>query len=230
MRRLLADGVTAYNNIVRVGIENLAAVLGGAQSIFTCAYDEAFQIPTETSAELALRTQQILAYESGVSKTVDPLGGSHYVEWLTDETEAAVMQVIEQIEAYGGAVKAIEDGFLQMRIAKRALARKMDLDSGATPLVGVNCFTRDEGNQDFGEVFSVNPETAKNVLARFAEVKATRDDAAVQSALNGLREAARGDENVMPHLVACCHAYASVGEMVATLKSEWGEFREPVSL
>jgi methylmalonyl-CoA mutase N-terminal domain/subunit len=217
-----------YNNIVRVGIENLAAVLGGAQSIFTCAYDEAFQIPTETSAELALRTQQIVAFESGVSKTVDPLGGSHYVEWLTDQTEAGVMAVIEKVEAYGGSVKAIEEGYLQSQIAQRALTRKKDLDSQKTPLVGVNCFTRDDGGQDFGEVFKVDPETAKNVLKRFSQIKASRNDAAVKTALEGLRQAALGDENVMPHLVACCHAYASVGEMVATLKAEWGEFNEPV--
>ena len=123
------------NNIVRVGVETMAAVLGGAQSIFTCAYDEAFQIPTESSAELALRTQQLIAYESGIAKTVDPLGGSYYVEWLTERMEQEMLAVIKQIEEYGGAIKAIEDGYLQMRTAERARNRKQLSDTGRNNFV-----------------------------------------------------------------------------------------------
>ena len=219
------------NNIVRVGIENMAAVLGGAQSIFTCAFDEAFQIPTETSAEIALRTQQIVAYESGIARTVDPLGGSYYVEWLTDQMEAEMEKVIAEIDEYGGTVRAIEDGYLQMRIARRALERKLDTDQGERVVVGVNYFRHEEPRNELGEVFRVDPKAKQQVIERFAHTKATRDGAAVARTLSALRAAAQTDAaNLLPLLVDCCHAYASVGEMVATLKDVWGEFEEPVRL
>jgi methylmalonyl-CoA mutase N-terminal domain/subunit len=219
------------NNTVRVGIETLAAVLGGAQSIFTCAFDEAFQIPTETSAELALRTQQIVAYESGVARTVDPLGGSYFVEWLTDRMEEKTREVIAEIDAYGGVVKAIEDGYLQMRIAERARARKEAVDRGETVIVGQNHFRRPDQKDDVGEVFRIDPRAADRVRENLARTLARRDPGIVANALEALRKAASTDrENVMPHLIACCHAYATVGEMVSTLKSCWGEFEEPIRL
>jgi methylmalonyl-CoA mutase N-terminal domain/subunit len=219
------------NNIVRVGIENMAAVLGGAQSIFTCAYDEAFQIPTETSAEIALRTQQIVAYESGISRTVDPLGGSYYVEWLTDQMEQGVLDVLQEIEDYGGTVKAVEEGYLQTRIAHRALEKKRETDEGERVVVGQNYFRRDDEKNDFGEVFQVDPAAAKRVVERYEKVKDTRDNGRVEKLLADLRHAAqRDDQNLMPHLVECCHAYATVGEMVSTLKQQWGEFQQPVGL
>ena len=218
-----------YNNIVRVGIETVAAVLGGAQSIFTCAFDEAYQIPTEHSAEVALRTQQIVAHESGVARTVDPLGGSYYTEWLTDRMEEEILKVMDEIDSYGGVIKAIEDGHLQARIAERARQRKMAVDSGERPVIGVNVGHRESRNQDTGEVFSLDPEVVRQVTAKYERVRDTRDSAAVERALARLGEAARTeDDNVMPWLVECCHAYATVGEMVATLKREWGEFREPI--
>jgi methylmalonyl-CoA mutase N-terminal domain/subunit len=139
-----------YNNIVRVGIENLAAVLGGAQSVFTCAYDEAFQIPTEFSAEIALRTQQIIAYESGVARTVDPLGGSYYVEWLTEKMEEEILAVMGEIDDYGGVIRAIEDGYLQARIAKRARERKRQTTRNASSLARTSLRVRTR-----------NPTTAK---------------------------------------------------------------------
>ena len=220
-----------YNNIVRVGIENMAAVLGGAQSVFTCAFDEAFQIPTETSAEIALRTQQIVAHESGIARTVDPLGGSYYVEWLTDEMEAGISAIIDEIAAYGGTVTAIEDGYLQSRIANRALERKLKTDRGERVVVGENCYRHDEDTTDFGEVFRLDPQAAARVVERFETTRANRDNEAVKRTLEKLGAAARAEqENLMPYLVDCCHAYASVGEMVATLKAEWGEFQEPVRL
>ncbi len=220
------------NNIVRVGIENMAAVLGGAQSIFTCAFDEAFQIPTETSAEIALRTQQIVAYESGIARTVDPLGGSYFVEWLTDRMETEMEKVMQEIDDYGGTVRAIEDGYLQMRIARRAFERKLDTDNGERVVVGVNHFRHDaDDRNELGEVFRVNPEARATVLERYHRVKATRDQAAVERTLAALATAAATDDvNLMPLLVDCCHAYATVGEMVDTLKREWGEFEEPVRL
>lgn len=220
-----------YNNIVRVGIENMAAVLGGAQSIFTCAYDEAFQIPTETSAEIALRTQQVVAYESGISKTVDPLGGSYYVEWLTDQMDEEISQVIQEIDDYGGAEKAIEDGYLQWRIAERAHQRKKNIDTGAQVIVGENYFRREDGQKDFGEVFRLNPEVARRVIEKYNAIIERRDKGAVNRTLDRLEEAAgTAHDNLLPYLVDCCHAYATVGEMVSRLKRQWGEFQEPIRL
>lgn len=219
-----------YNNIVRVGIENMAAVLGGAQSIFTAAYDEAFQIPTETSAEIALRTQQIVAHESGIARTVDPLGGSWHVEWLTERMEEAIRGVMDEIDAYGGVEKAIEDGWLQARVAERARQRKESLDNGERVVVGENYFRREDGDNDFGEVFRLDPEVARRVREKFEKVMDERDNAAAERALARLETAAAGEENVMPYIVECCHAYASVGEMVERLKRRWGEFQEPVRL
>jgi methylmalonyl-CoA mutase, N-terminal domain len=224
-------GVQPYNNISRVSIETMAAVLGGAQSIFTCAYDEAFQIPTEFSAEIALRTQQIVAYESGISKTVDPLGGSYYVEWLTDRMEDEVSKIIREIDDYGGVETAIEDGYLQRRIGERAFDRKRKKDSGETVVVGENYFGKtDGGDMAYGEVFSSDPKSAQLINERLQRLRATRDQGSVVKALDALQAAAaRDDENVMPYLVDCCHAYATVGEMVARLKAIWGEFIEPIA-
>jgi methylmalonyl-CoA mutase N-terminal domain/subunit len=220
-----------YNNIVRVTIETMAAVLGGAQSIFTCAYDEPFQIPTEFSAELALRTQQIIAYESGIAKTVDPLGGSYFVEQHTERMEEAIIAVMQEIDAYGGVVKAIEDGWLQMKVAERARERKLKVDRGETTVVGLNAFRRADQSDDFGEVFRLDPQAASRVTERYENVKAQRDNAAVERTLTRLQQAAAKDEeNLMPYLVDCCHAYATVGEMVQRLKAQWGEFQEPVRL
>jgi methylmalonyl-CoA mutase N-terminal domain/subunit len=221
-----------YNNITRVSLETLAAVLGGAQSIFTCAYDEAFQIPTEFSAEIALRTQQIIAYESGVSKTVDPLGGSFYLEWLTSRMEEEIGAVIRELDDYGGVEKAVEDGYLQARVAQRALERKQKKDRGETVVVGENFFSHgDAERSDFGEVFRSDPTTAASIRARIASLRGGRDSGAVAAALAGLEQAARtDDQNVMPHLVNCCHAYATVGEIVGRLKACWGEFQEPLRL
>lgn len=224
-------GVQPYNNVARVAIETMAAVLGGAQSIFTCAYDEAFQIPTEFSAELALRTQQIVAYESAIAKTVDPLGGSHLVEWLTDRMEVEIAAVIRHLDDYGGVEKAIEDGYLQMKIAERALERKRKKDSGDTVVVGENYFADPSGSVDYGEVFKSDPVSEDRIRSRLTALRKERDPIAVAESLAALERAARTqDENVMPHLVECCHAYATVGEMVACLKECWGEFSEPIRL
>ncbi|MFT3821174.1 MAG: methylmalonyl-CoA mutase family protein [Rubrivivax sp.] len=220
-----------YNNIVRVSVETMAAVLGGAQSIFTCAFDEAYQIPTEFSAEIAVRTQQIVAYESGIARTVDPLGGSYFVEQHTDRMEAGIAQVMDEIDAYGGVVKAIEDGWIQLRLAERALERKRRIDSGDTVVVGLNHFRDDDAPTRLGELFKLDATVAQRVLEKYRRVLDTRNAAEVERTLAALSRAAADDrENVMPRLVDCCHAYATVGEMVACLKREWGEFQEPVAL
>ncbi len=216
------------NNVVRVTVENLAAVLGGAQSIFTCAYDEAFQIPTTESAELALRTQQIIAEESGVAASVDPLGGSYLVEQLTDAMEHEIMAVITELDDYGGVIPAIEDGYLQAKIARRAKERKEQIDSGERPVVGVNTYA-DDRRAEVGETFSLDPESSRRTIEKLERLRAERDQARVDEALGTLAEVARVDEeNLMPHIVECCHSEATVGEMVAVLKAEWGTFDEPI--
>lgn len=219
------------NNIVRVAVETMAAVLSGAQSIFTCAYDEAFQIPTEHSAEIALRTQQIIALESGIARSVDALGGSHYVEWLTDETEKKILEKMDELDAHGGTVTAIEEGWLQMRIAQRAHERKRGIDSGAIPIVGLNVHTDDDADRGPSEVFRVDPQASRRILEKFEKTMDGRDNAAAEKALAKLSAAAESDdENLMPYLVECCHAYATIGEMVGRLKQSWGEFEEPIRL
>ncbi|MCL4698843.1 MAG: methylmalonyl-CoA mutase, partial [Burkholderiaceae bacterium] len=220
-----------YNNVVRVAVETMAAVFGGAQSIFTCAFDEAFQIPTEFSAELAVRTQQIIAYESGIARSVDPLGGSYMLEQHTDRMEEQILAVMAEIDAYGGVVRAIEDGWIQMRLAERGLERKLDTDSGRNVVVGLNHFAKAGEKPSVGEVFRLDPTVAERALEKYQRVLDTRSQAGVDAALARLSQAAANDrENVMPWLVDCCHAYATVGEMVQRLKKEWGEFKEPVKL
>lgn len=220
-----------YNNVVRVAVETMAAVFGGAQSIFTCAFDEAFQIPTEFSAELAVRTQQMIAYESGIGRTVDPLGGSYFLEQHTDRMEDQISKVMAEIDAYGGVIQAIEDGWIQLRLAERGLERKLDTDSGDNVIVGQNHFKKLNEEIKVGEVFKLDPTVAQRALEKFQRVLDTRQQAAVDESLSKLAAAAtKNRENMMPYLVECCHAYATVGEMVACLKKEWGEFKEPVNL
>jgi methylmalonyl-CoA mutase, N-terminal domain len=220
-----------YNNVVRVAIEAMAAVLGGAQSIFTAALDEAYQIPTEQTAEIALRTQQVIAYESGIAHSVDPLGGSHYVEYLTDRTEEEILKVMADIERGGGMINAIEQGIIQRRIAQRARERKHQTDHGARIVVGVNRFCRDGDNEWAGEVVDADPNAARSVVERYQALRTQRDDRAVERCLSELgAAAANGHRNLMPLLIDCCHSYATVGEIVSTLKRQWGEFQEPTGL
>lgn len=220
-----------YNNVVRVAVETMAAVFGGAQSIFTCALDEAFQIPTEFSAELAVRTQQILAYESGIGRTVDPLGGSYFLEQHTDRMEEMITKVMSEIDAYGGVIPAIEDGWMQLRLAERGLERKLDTDAGKNVIVGQNFFKKENEEIGVRELFTLDPTVAQRALEKFQRVLDTRQQSAVDAALAKLSAAAAKDrENIMPYLVDCCHAYATVGEMVSCLKHQWGEFKEPVNL
>ncbi len=220
-----------YNNIVRVAVETMAAVFGGAQSIFTCAFDEAFQIPTEASAEIAVRTQQIIAYESGIARSVDPLGGSFVLEQHTDRMQAEIEKIIGEIDAYGGVIPAIEDGWLQSRLAHRALERKQKNDTGETVVVGQNHFRSAQDEGDVKDVFKLSPTVAARALEKFERVLQTRNASAVEKTLQQMTTAAENDrENLMPYLVDCCHAYATVGEMVRGLRTVWGDFKEPVNL
>lgn len=211
------------NNIVRVTIQALSAVLGGCQSLHTNAKDEALALPTEESAMTALRTQQIIAYESGVTDTVDPLAGSYYVEYLTDEIEKKVWEYIEKIESMGGAVKAIEAGFIQNEISKSAYEYQMKIERKEKIIIGVNEFKTDEKQEI--KIFKLNEEAIKNQLERLKKLRAERDNDSVRSALKRLRESALLGENLMPPIIECVEAYATLGEISDTLREIWGEYR-----
>jgi methylmalonyl-CoA mutase N-terminal domain/subunit len=216
----------AHNNIVRIAYEALASVLGGVQSMFTAAWDEPFALPSEDSATLALRTQQVLAHETGVTRVADPLGGSYYVEALTDEMEARVVEIMDDLERRGGMVKAVEEGYLHRLISEEAFRVQTAIASGERTVVGVNRF---ETNEDPPEVegYEMDEKGRIRQLERLAEVKRSRSAADVRAALAALDAGAGGSENLMPLLVDCAKSYCTVGEMVAVLKDRWGEFRQP---
>ncbi len=217
----------AQNNLVRVAYEAMASVLGGVQSMFTAAWDEPFALPSEESATMALRTQQILAYETGVTRVADPLGGSYFVEGLTDATEERIVEIMADLDAHGGMVRCIEDGYLQGLIADEAYRAHQDVESGQRPVVGVNRFTSEEPAPEIG-TYELDAAGRDLQLKRLAKVKADRDSGAVATTLSALSRAAEGDENLMHRLIDCANAYCTVGEMTAALKSVWGEFQQPV--
>jgi methylmalonyl-CoA mutase N-terminal domain/subunit len=216
------------NNVVRVSYELMAAVLGGVQSVFTAAYDEAFALPTPATAELALRTQQILAYETGVPDVADPLGGSWYVESLTDRMEAEIAAVIDRIDRMGGMIPAVERGIIQREIAQEAFRHQQRLDSGEKAVVGVNRFARKEEPQL--DLYEPDPGIRDRQVARLAEVKQRRDAAAVRATLDALKRTASSSDNVMPALIACVKAYCTVGEINGVFLDVFGRFKEPVTI
>lgn len=217
----------AQNNLVRVAYESMASVLGGVQSMFTAAWDEPFALPSEESATLALRTQQILAYETGVTRVADPLGGSYFVEALTDATETRLIEIMDDLEQHGGMVRAIEDGYLQGLIADEAYQLHKDVESGERPVVGVNRFVSQEPSPEIS-TYELDAEGRELQLKRLAKVKSERDPEAVNACLTALSRAAEGTENLMHPLIDCANAYCTVGEMVSALKAVWGEFQQPV--
>jgi methylmalonyl-CoA mutase N-terminal domain/subunit len=210
-------------NIVRTTLEALSAVLGGTQSLHTNARDEALSLPTEQSAQLALRTQQIIAYESGVTDTPDPLGGSYYIESLTDEIERGVTAYLQRIEAIGGTLRAIETGFIQGEIQNAAYAFQREVEKGERIIVGVNKFQMEGAAVP---TFRLDPSLEQTQVARLREVRASRSQAAVSSALARISEAARGTANLMPLILEAAGAYATVGEISAALKDVFGEYTE----
>ncbi|MCX7740361.1 MAG: methylmalonyl-CoA mutase family protein [Meiothermus sp.] len=212
-------------NIARVAIQALAAVLGGTNSLHTDAYDEALALPTEESAKIALRTQQIIAYESGVTHTADPLGGSYYVEWLTDEMERQAMAIIEEIRRMGGVVRAIEEGYFLREIADASYRFQQEVERGERIIVGVNAF-QDEGLQV--PIQLIDPKVEQVQAERLARVRRERDPKRVQEALAGLRRAAVEGQNTMPHFVECALAYCTLGEMMDELRAVYGVYEEPV--
>jgi len=195
--------------------------------MFTAAWDEPFALPSEESTTLALRTQQILAYETGIARVADPLGGSYFVEALTDETEARIIEIMADLERHGGMVRAIEDGYLQGLIADEAYRAHQEIEGGTRPVVGVNRFASDEPAPDLA-TYELDSGGRDRQLKRLAAVKADRDGAAVRARLAALGRAAEGTENLMGPLIDCVNAYCTVGEMVAALTAVWGEFQQPV--
>ncbi len=211
------------NNVVRVTLQALAAVLGGTQSLHTNARDEALALPTDESALLALRTQQIIAYESGVADTVDPLGGSYYVEALTDEIEQRAAALLDQIEQAGGMLRAVETGMVQRMIAESAYREARRIESGEQVVVGVNRFQTDGAARP--ALLRVPPEVVQRQKASLARVRLERDAARVRRALDGLQRAAAGADNVMPHILDAVRAYATIGEICDTLRQVFGVYR-----
>jgi methylmalonyl-CoA mutase, N-terminal domain len=216
------------NNIVRTTLEALAAVLGGTQSLHTNGYDEALGLPTQQAATVALRTQQIIGFESGVVDTVDPLAGSYYVEWLTDELERRADALIGEIDAMGGAVAAIEAGWVQEQIADAAYQFQRQVESGERVIVGVNRF---RGEEDAPlPVFKPNDAVAREQAASLASLRAERDGAGVEAALAKLRATARGSGNILHPMREALRRDASIGEVCGVLREEWGEYRPTVRI
>jgi len=221
------------NNLTRVAIQALAAVLGGTQSLHTDAYDEAWAVPSAEAALLALRQQQVIAEESGVASTVDPLGGSWFVESLTNTTERAVWRYLDEIDRRGGMVKAIAEGYPQREIADAAYRFQRELDAGERTIVGVNSQV-DPTERLSIPLLEVSAESKRRQLDRLERTRRERDAEAVGAALAGLREAAArpgsSDANLMPHFLRCAEAYATLGEQCAVLRQVFGEYREPVAV
>ena len=216
------------NNVVRTTVQALAAVLGGAQSLHTNSRDEALALPTAEAARLALRTQQILAYESGVTETPDPLAGSYYVETLTNQLEAAANDYLEVIESLGGTLAAIEAGYQQRQIQESAYQVQRAVENGSKVVVGVNKF-RDEAGVT-PALQKIDPEGERRQCERVRKVRAERDPAAWDAAMNRLEECARGSENLLPPMIEAVKAYATVGEVCDRLRSVWGEHRELITV
>jgi len=212
------------NNIVRTTMQALAAVLGGTQSLHTNSMDEALALPSELAAKVALRTQQIIAHESGVTNSVDPLAGSYLVESLTNRLEAAAYEYFHKIDALGGVIRAIENGFFQREIAKSAYRYQREIDSGQRTVVGVNDYLTDEPLSI--PLLEMDPEGERRQRERLARLRRERDNELLQRRLSTLRSAAEGTANLMPHILDAVRAYGTLGEICGTLREVFGEYRE----
>jgi len=217
-----------YNNVVRVAIQALAGVLGGTQSLHTNALDEAYALPTELAARIALRTQQIIAHESGVTHVVDPLGGSYYLETLTNQMEAAASDYFRRLDELGGMIAAIETGFPQREIREAAWHYQRQIERKERVIVGVNEYVMDE--EEPLDILVIDPAVEKRQIERVRELRAGRDQMRWQAALEALRKAAIGQDNLMPPLVDAVKAYATVGEICSALKDVFGEYQEPLEV
>jgi methylmalonyl-CoA mutase N-terminal domain/subunit len=212
------------NNIVRTAIEALAGVLGGTQSLHTNSFDEALALPTEEAVRIALRTQQIIAHETGVANTIDPLGGAYFVEALTDRMQELAYEYFRKIDELGGMVEAVKQGFPQREIADAAFDLQTEIDSGRRIVVGVNRFT--EGDDGELEILRIDPALEQKQIDRVKAVRARRDAGAVERTLGELREAAGSQRNLMPLLLDAARVHATEGEIVQALQQVWGDYRE----
>jgi methylmalonyl-CoA mutase N-terminal domain/subunit len=213
------------NNIVRATIQTLASVIGGVQSIALSCYDEALALPTDDAQRIALRTQQVIAHESGAADTIDPLAGSYYIEHLTNELEQRAWGYLEEIDRMGGSVRAIESGWIQGQIAQAAWEYQRKVDDGSEVVVGVNKYT--EGGEQPPIIFRVDPTLAAEQRKRLAHHRAERDGSAVQASLDELRTAAQGSDNLMPAIIGAVRSYATLGEICGVLREEFGEYNPP---
>ena len=213
------------SNIVRTAYEGLAAVLGGTQSLHTNSMDEVLSLPTEKAAEIALRTQQVIAYETGVRNTIDPLAGSYYVEHLTNRLEAQALAYFDEIEAEGGVLEAIEKGYFQRRIADAAYRYQQEIEKGQRVIVGLNRFAH-EGERADIELLKIDPAVEREQVESLAQLRSERGRAAVEEAGAELERRARGTANLMPAILACARAHMTLGEIVDVLKGVFGEYRE----
>jgi methylmalonyl-CoA mutase N-terminal domain/subunit len=216
-----------HNNIVRVAYQGLAAALGGTQSLHTNAMDETLALPTEAAAKIALRTQQILAYETGVPNTIDPLAGSYYLESLTDEMESEAEEIFAEIDAIGGVVPGIESGYFQAQIATSSRRFQEEVERGERTIVGLNRFV--ESYEPPIEILKIGEEAAEKQERRLEDMRARRDEESVQQALEALEAAARNDENVMPPMLDAVREYATLGEIRIALERVYDRFKEPVA-
>ena len=213
------------NNIVRTAIEALAGVLGGTQSLHTNSYDEALALPTEDAVRIALRTQQIIAEETGLPNTIDPLGGSYFVEALTERMEELCYDYFRKIDEIGGMVQAVKDGFPQREIADAAYALQKEIDSGRRIVVGVNAYT--EGDERETPILRIDPALERKQIERLSSVRGRRDAATVEATLASVKGAASNRaDNLMPYLLDAARAHASEGEIVQALQEVWGRYRE----
>jgi methylmalonyl-CoA mutase, N-terminal domain len=215
------------NNVVRVAYQALAAVLGGTQSLHTNSMDETLALPTEEAVQVALRTQQVLAYETGVPNVIDPLGGSYYVEAMTDQLEREAEALFDEIDANGGVVAGLESGWFQRKIAQSAARQQWEIEQHRRTIVGVNEFVTDEPELSI-PTLKVGADAERDQRARMAKMRAKRDQAACTQALDRLRETARGNENVFPYILECARRYCTLYEIRAALEDVFGAYREPV--
>jgi methylmalonyl-CoA mutase N-terminal domain/subunit len=217
------------NNVVRTTLQALAAVLGGTQSLHTNSFDETYALPTEEAATLALRTQQVIAEESGVAQVSDPLGGSYFVERLTDQMEEAAMAYIDKIDGIGGIVRAVEDGYPQREIANSAYQFQRQVDTRQRSIVGVNKYV-DKGEGDKIPLLKIDYEVERTQVERIKKLKATRDGAAAQRALDGVKRAADGDGNLVEAVLEAVKSNVTIGEVSDVFRQVWGEHRDPAYL
>ncbi len=224
------DGFTStaqqpLNNIIRTTISALACVLGSCQSLCTTSYDEALALPSEEAVQIAIRTQQIIAHESGVADTVDPLGGSYYVEWLTNQIEEGIQEYIHKIDEMGGALEAVKKGYIQKEIMRSAYNYQKAVDSGEQVVIGVNKFTTEE--EPALKLLEIDEGVEKKQIERLRRLRCERDNEKVGQVLDKVRQVAKSDQNIMPALIEAVKAYATVGEIADALRDVFGEYREP---